>query len=267
MWLVVIVGVGLMVLAHTAPAPFLLELMADDRAVWHMPRTSPPTIYLTFDDGPNPSTTPDLLDVLAREQAHATFFLIDRHVTEETAPIVRRMFAEGHAVALHTASRADMLWSASEVAQRLMAAAGRIESLAGSRPCHAFRPHAGWRTGRMYSGLRQIDYKLVGWGWMLWDWNWFRTRTADSIVERVAKRVSAGDIVVMHDGDEKAPRKDQRQVVEATARLVPALRARGFSFGTVCGSRPADGRIGPGTSERSLRATEGSSANPVSDFH
>jgi len=140
--------------------------MADDRAVWHMPRTSPPTIYLTFDDGPNPSTTPDLLDVLAREQAHATFFLIDRHVTEETAPIVRRMFAEGHVVALHTASRADMLWSASEVAQRLMAAAGRIESLAGSRPCHAFRPHAGWRTGRMYSGLRQIDYKLVGWGWM-----------------------------------------------------------------------------------------------------
>ena len=267
MWFVVIAGVGLMVLAHTAPAPFLLELMADDRAVWHMPRTSPPTIYLTFDDGPNPSTTPDLLDVLAREQAHATFFLIDRHVTEETAPIIRRMFAEGHAVALHTASRADMLWSASEVAQRLTEAAGRIESLAGSRPCHAFRPHAGWRTGQMYSGLRRIDYKLVGWGWMLWDWNWFRPRTADSIVERVARRVSAGDIVVMHDGDEKAPRKDQRQVVEATARLVPALRARGFSFGTVCGSRPADGRIGPGTSEHTLRAIEGSSANPVSDFH
>ena len=90
------------------------------------------TIYLTFDDGPNPSTTPDLLDVLAREQAHATFFLIDRHVTDETAPIIRRMFAEGHAVGLHTASRADMLWSASDVAQKLTDAADRIESLAGS---------------------------------------------------------------------------------------------------------------------------------------
>ena len=234
MWFVVIAGVGLMVLAHTAPAPFLLELMADDRAVWHMPRTSPPTIYLTFDDGPNPSTTPDLLDVLTQEQAHATFFLIDRHVTEETAPIIRRMFAEGHAVALHTASRADMLWSASEVAQRLTEAAGRIESLAGSKPCHAFRPHAGWRTGQMYSGLRQIDYKLVGWGWMLWDWNWFRTRTADSIVERVARRVSAGDIVVMHDGDESAPRKPQPHTVEATARLIARLRAKGLAFGTVC---------------------------------
>jgi peptidoglycan-N-acetylglucosamine deacetylase len=245
MWLVVMVGVGLVVLAHTAPAPFLLEAMAGDRALWHMPRTLPRTIYLTFDDGPNPSTTPDLLDVLAREQAQATFFLIDRHVTEETAPIVRRMFAEGHAVGLHTASRADMLWSASDVARKLTEAADRIQLLAGSRPCHVFRPHAGWRTRQMYSGLRRIDHALVGWGWMLWDWNWFRPRTADSIVTRVAPRLSAGDIVVMHDGDEKAPRKDQRQTVDATARLIPALRARGFLFGTVCGPRPGD-PTGPG---------------------
>ena len=263
MWLVVAVGVGLVVLAHIAPAPFLLEAIAGDRAVWHMPRTGPATIYLTFDDGPNPSTTPDLLDVLAREQAHATFFLIDRHVTEETAPIIRRMFAEGHAVGLHTASRADMLWSPSDVARKLTEAADRIESLTGSRPCRIFRPHAGWRTGQMYRGLRRIDHALVGWGWMLWDFNWFQPRTADSIVTRVAPRLSAGDIVVIHDGDEKAPRKDQRQAVEATARLIPALRARGFSFGTICGPRSGD-RSGPGTSQAALRATAGSSADPAS---
>jgi peptidoglycan/xylan/chitin deacetylase (PgdA/CDA1 family) len=90
---------------------------------------------------------------------------------------------------------------------------------------------------------------------MLWDWNWFRARTSESIVRRIANRVSAGDIVVMHDGDEKAPRKDQRQTVEATARLIPVLRARGFSFGTVCGSRPASGeRTGnPDARDRSER--------------
>ena len=86
----------------------------------------------------------------------------------------------------------------------------------------------------MYDGLRKIDYTLVGWGWMLWDWNWFRARTADSILARIAARVSSGDIIVMHDGDESAPRKDQRQTVEATASLIPALRDRGFAFGTVC---------------------------------
>src|SRR6185503_6989679 len=100
-----LIGVAIVALAPTAPAPFALDAMAGDRAVWHMPRADPPTIYLTFDDGPNPATTPDLLDVLKRENATATFFLIDRHLTEETAPIVRRMFAEGHAVALHSATR------------------------------------------------------------------------------------------------------------------------------------------------------------------
>ena len=234
MWLFTFIGFGIVALAHTAPARFVLDAIAGDRAVWHMPRSAPPTVYLTYDDGPNPTTTPDLLDVLAREGAHATFFLIDRHVTNETAPIIRRMFAEGHAVGLHSATRRYLLLSPAELARTLTGAADRIETLGGTRPCRAFRPHAGWRSGQMYAGLGQIDYKLIGWGWMLWDWNWFRARTADSIVARIAARASAGDILVMHDGDESAPRDDQRQTVDATARLVPELRARGFGFGTVC---------------------------------
>ncbi len=234
MWIFLIVGFAIVALAHTAPAPFVLDAMAGDTAVWHMPRSSPPTVYLTFDDGPNPTTTSDLLDVLAREGAHATFFLIDRHVTEETAPIIERMFAEGHAVGLHSATRAYLLMAPSDLARTLGAAADRIEMLAGRQPCRAFRPHAGWRGGQMYEGLRQIDYRLIGWGWMLWDWDWFGSRTAAHTVARVVGRASAGDIMVLHDGDESAPRKDQRQTVDATARLIPALRARGFDFGTVC---------------------------------
>lgn len=227
-------GLAFVALSHMLPAPFVLEWMAGDRAVWHMPRGATPTIYLTYDDGPNPSTTPDLLDLLARERVSATFFLIDAHLTDETAPIVRRMFEEGHAVGLHTSTRHFMLLSAAELARALTMAADRIEALGGERPCRAFRPHAGWRGGQMYEGLRAIDYRLVGWGWMLWDWNWFRPRNGAATFSRIANRVSAGDIVVMHDGDESAPRRDQRHTVEATARLVPELRARGFAFGKVC---------------------------------
>jgi peptidoglycan/xylan/chitin deacetylase (PgdA/CDA1 family) len=75
---------------------------------------------------------------------------------------------------------------------------------------------------------------MIGWSWMLWDWNWFRERTADSAFNRIVGRAGNGDIIVMHDGDESAPVKDQRHTVDATARLIPALRARGFSFGTIC---------------------------------
>lgn len=241
MWLLVLAGFGILTLFHTAPAPLALDAMAGDRAVWHMPRQMP-SVYLTFDDGPNPATTPDVLDVLAEAGVPATFFLIDEHVTEETAPIVRRMFDEGHAVALHSRSRSDLLLTPQHLAARLTAAAMRIEQFAGARPCRAFRPHAGWRGGEMFEGLRQIDYRLIGWGWMLWDFNWFRPRRADDTVGRVASRIRAGDIVVMHDGDESAPRRDQRQTVEAARQLIPLVRERGLAFGRVCDNDTSSGR-------------------------
>jgi peptidoglycan/xylan/chitin deacetylase (PgdA/CDA1 family) len=233
MWIFIAVAI-VAALTYTAPAPFLFDLIAGRRSVWHMPKTAVSTIYLTYDDGPNPSTTPDLLDVLARERVRATFFLIDRHITDDTAPIVTRMFAEGHAVAVHSHTRAWMLMSSDIFAAAVSAVSDHIEHVTGRRPCAAFRPHAGWRTWAMYRGLKKIDYRMIGWSWAMWDWNWFRERTADAVVNRIRKRAGNGSIVVMHDGDESAPFADQRHTVVATARLIPELRAAGFSFGTVC---------------------------------
>src|SRR5438874_11391690 len=131
MWILIVVGAGVVALAHTAPAPFLFDALAGRRSVWHMPKTTPPAIYLTFDDGPNPTTTPDLLDVLAREHVQATFFLIDRHITDRTALLVRRMFADGHAVALHSHTRRYMIMTPAELAAALSDAADRVARIAG----------------------------------------------------------------------------------------------------------------------------------------
>jgi peptidoglycan/xylan/chitin deacetylase (PgdA/CDA1 family) len=234
MWIFIAIGAAVVALSHTAPAPFLLDALAGSTSVWRMPKSDPPAIYLTYDDGPNPATTPALLDVLARERVQATFFLIDRNVTEQTAPLVARMFADGHSVALHSHTRAHMVMSPETFARTLTEAAGRIERLTLGRPCRAYRPHAGWRSESMYIGLKRIDHRLIGWGWMQWDWNWFRRRTAGAIVSRVLKRASAGAIIVMHDGNHAKPMADHRYAVDATARLIPALRAKGFVFGGVC---------------------------------
>ncbi len=97
-------------------------------------------------------------------------------------------------------------------------------------------PHRAWAGLRRHPGLALLAALLVAIAILvvLWDWNWFRARTAGSVVRRIESRAAAGDIVVMHDGDESDPRRDQRHTVDATARLIPALRARGFEFGTIC---------------------------------
>ena len=229
LFLVAAIGAGVLFLAHTAPFPFVLEGLRRGDSLWHAPVDSlAPTVYLTYDDGPNPAATPMLLDVLKAEGVSATFFLIDAHLTPDTAPIVRRMFDEGHAVALHSNERWLMLGSAEGIADRLQQAANRIEQLAGSPPCPLFRPHAGWRSSEMYSALDLLGYRLVGWGWGLWDWDWWRPREGAAIAERLARRVNDGDIVVIHDGHHIDPQPDRRYAVDATARLVPALRARGL---------------------------------------
>jgi peptidoglycan/xylan/chitin deacetylase (PgdA/CDA1 family) len=230
LWLLVIVGVA--VLAHTAPFPFLLDVT--ERTVWRMPRTDPPTIYLTFDDGPNPAATPHLLDVLKKHEVRGTFFVIDKHLTNETAPIVRRTFDEGHAVALHSHTRALMFYRPARVSTTLQEAAARIEVMTGHAPCRAFRPHAGHRSITMLDGAGGAGYRVIGFGWMLWDFNFFRRKTAASLAPRLARKASPGDIVVIHDGHHKDPRADRRYAVETVDALIPRLKEKGFQFGTIC---------------------------------
>lgn len=230
--LLLFAAIGAFVASHFAPFPFLLD-MTDD-TIWRMPRTGHPTVYLTFDDGPNPTATPQLLDVLARHGVKATFFVIDRHLTHDTAPIVRREFDEGHAVAIHWHSRDLMFKGPSYVASTIQEAAARMELETGYQACRAFRPHGGSRSIPMLMGAAKAGYLVVGWGWMAFDFNWFRRRNADDLVPRLAREAASGDIIVIHDGHHKDPRADRRYAVETVDRLIPELRQRGFDFGTIC---------------------------------
>lgn len=233
--LLVVLGFALVGWAMAAPAPFVLDRMAGRNAAWSLPSPpGAPTVYLTFDDGPNPEATPALLDLLRDEGARATFFLIDRHVAEDSATLVRRMFDEGHGVALHSHTRAWAFMTPRQLAATLTAAADRIEQLAGHRPCPAFRPHAGFRSGEMFEGLKRIDHTLVGWGWNLWDWKGLGARDVDAVARRLGERASAGSILVLHDGHHENRGADRRHTIETVRRLLPRLRARGLALGSVC---------------------------------
>ncbi len=236
MAIVVAVVIGVAALTHTAPFPFLLEAFHPSRSLWHVPSKpdAPPTLYLTFDDGPNPDWTPAVLDALAETGVHATFFLIDEHITPETQHIVKRIANEGHALALHSGRRRPMITSPDELARQLRTAAARIQTITGSEPCHLFRPHAGWRSTTMYEGLEKAGLTLTGWSWGMWDWDWWRQPQAERVAERLAGKASAGDIIVIHDGHHKNPRADRRHAAGTVRLLVPQMKSRGFAFSTLC---------------------------------
>jgi peptidoglycan/xylan/chitin deacetylase (PgdA/CDA1 family) len=234
MWVIPAVAAAVLLLMHLAPFPFVLDWVSRGVSVWKMPPGPEPAVYLTFDDGPNPTATPQLLDVLRKHEVRATFFVIDRHLTDDTAAIVRRAAAEGHAIALHSHTRALMGLSPDQLVQTLNAAEARLRNLAGVAPCAAFRPHGGGRSGAMVDGLRLSNRQLIGWGFLLWDWDWFRRPSASRLVPRIARRAGPGSIVVMHDGHHKNPRADRRYTIETVDRLIPKLKEKGLVFGTIC---------------------------------
>jgi peptidoglycan/xylan/chitin deacetylase (PgdA/CDA1 family) len=235
---------ALFALAHTAPFPFLLEAFRPSQSLWHVdaPAGAPPTVYLTFDDGPNPDWTPPLLDALDDTGAKATFFLIDQHITTATEPIVKRIADDGHAIGLHSGTRRLMITEPDSLAAILKGAAQRIRSITEREPCALFRPHAGWRSTTMYQGVERIGYRIAGWSWGMWDWDWWRGRDAKRIADRLSRKASAGDIIVIHDGHHKDPRANRRHAAEAVRLLVPRLSQRGFTFGRLCPPEAAAGR-------------------------
>jgi peptidoglycan-N-acetylglucosamine deacetylase len=226
---------GIVAISHIAPFPMLLDALSGDLTLWRKP--VPPgdkVIFLTFDDGPNPKATPDLLNLLKDKGVHATFFLIDDYVNESTAPIVRRMAAEGHAIGQHTGQRWLLLKTPDGLARKLTTAADKVERLSGQRPCKLFRPHAGWRSVPMFMGAKRAGYRIVGWSWMTWDFVLGKKRTGPRVANHVLAHTAPGKIVVIHDGHHKDPQADRQYAIEAAGLIIDRLRAEGYRFGTLC---------------------------------
>ena len=86
----------------------------------------------------------------------------------------------------------------------------------------------------MMAGVKRAGYRLVGWGWMTWDWVWFRKRSPDRVARQVIANAAPGKIIVLHDGHHANPRADRSYSIEAARRIIDGLRARGYEFATIC---------------------------------
>jgi peptidoglycan/xylan/chitin deacetylase (PgdA/CDA1 family) len=165
-------------------------------------------IALTFDDGPHPVYTPQLLDLLQSHQIKATFFILGQKA-EQYPELVRRMHHEGHQIGIHNYTHRSN-WFISPWSLRnahIERSASIIESITGERP-HYYRPP--WGILSIFDFLVLRSYAIVLWTVIAGDWK--REVSKKKLKQRLLRRISDGSIIVLHDSgqtlgaDEDAPR-------------------------------------------------------------
>lgn len=175
-------------------------------------------VALTYDDGPNPVYTEELLEVLEKEKVHASFFMMGKQV-ENYPKIVKKVAAAGHLIGNHTYSHVNVCQlSEPEVREEIQKTNELIYDCCGHMP-EWFRPPFGCDREKLIS---QMDMYQVFWNVDPLDWSVQNTGT---IVNHVLKYVSDGDIILMHDA--------YPTTVEATKILIPKLQEMGYTFVTV----------------------------------
>ncbi len=181
---------------------------------------------LTFDDGPNPSVTPALLDLLDRYQAKATFFLIGAWVRQVPA-LAKEIALRGHTVGNHTDTHPALTFRpARQIARELDRCDDAIEAATGQKP-RWMRPPFGFR-GPQLAGVvcRRGGAGVVMWSAWAWDW---KPQPAEPVIRRL-RRARGGDIVLLHDGDHRVLEGDRRHTVAALENWLPRWKDAGIHF-------------------------------------
>jgi peptidoglycan/xylan/chitin deacetylase (PgdA/CDA1 family) len=182
------------------------------------------TLALTFDDGPNPAATPRILDLLARYDLRATFYVIGRHV-RAFPDLAKEIVARGHAIGNHTDTHPSLaLCSPSRIRQELDSCDQAISSATGSS-ARWMRPPYGFRSPQLGSILAARGNAGVAmWSVMARDW---KPQPAQAVIERL-RRARGGDIVLLHDGDHQTLKGERSHVVAALEYWLPRWKDSGL---------------------------------------
>jgi peptidoglycan-N-acetylglucosamine deacetylase len=195
------------------------------------------TISLTFDDGPHPISTPQLLDVLSAERVPATFFVLGNEAVQHPE-LIQRMTREGHAVGNHTLTHADLNDVSAFRAREELVQTDRILRSLTSQATTSFRlPYGGTtreEVGKNTLGIlraQQLGYHLSGYDFETLDWSYgSATPSADAADMPLPEFDGRNFTVLMHDGGAESRAATVEYVKN---RLIPAARAAGYTFQTM----------------------------------
>jgi len=190
---------------------------------------NPRRLALTYDDGPNDQHTPQLLDVLAKHDVRATFFLVGRYVQRQPQ-IVRDLVQAGHVLGNHTFTHPNLIFCSELQTKIQLEECNRaIEDATGLSP-KLFRPPFGGRRPSTLRIARELSLEPVMWSVTGWDWE---AKPASYVEGKVTGQVKGGDVILLHDGGHRGMGADRSQTVIATDNLIARYKAEGFQFVTV----------------------------------
>lgn len=219
------------VCAHPFEGRSLYERWQEDRSghVLYHGSAARRVVSLTFDDGPDPRYTPQILDILKAQHIRATFFVCGKRLAEYP-DLGKRIVAEGHLIGNHTDTHTSILGEPPSAARReIDLCDARIEQITGVRS-HLFRPPKGLWNAAAYRSALSSGHTLV-----LWSLAFDRVAMRSSLGRqgrRVVRLARPGDIILLHDGS--LSRSDERRTtVRELPDLIAGLRRRGFGFVTV----------------------------------
>jgi peptidoglycan-N-acetylglucosamine deacetylase len=184
-----------------------------------------PEIALTFDDGPNPTYTPQVLSILHQDGVSATFFVIGEQV-QAYPDLVQQEHAMGHIVGNHSWNHPDLTTlSADGIHTQLGNTSDAIEQATGVRPSF-FRPPYGAYNYQVLLQASNLGLQPTLWSVDPQDWN--GPPSSDIIIQRVLNMAHNGSIILMHDGG-----GDRSQTVAALPTIIMQLHIRGYRLVTV----------------------------------
>lgn len=187
-------------------------------------KTDAKKIALTFDDGPHPSKTDKILDLLQKYNVHATFFVIGQNVASYPKVVLREI-EEGHEVGNHTYSHKSLAKCKKDVVEKEIISTEEILIEKTGYVPRVFRPPEGAYTCDIIDVADRMNYNIIL--WTIDTRDWAKTPT-EKIVETVESKVKNGSIILFHDFTVSGA-----HTLDALEILIPKLLDRGYEFVTV----------------------------------
>jgi len=192
-------------------------------------KTSEKAVALTFDDGPDPSRTPAVLDSLKKHNAHATFFVIGNRA-EKQPDLLKEIAAQGNEIANHSYSHSYSNFASNkdEIFKDEIDTANALISKITSQKPTLFRPPGGYLSDNLVELAKKENLTIAYWTWQQDSKDWKTGNSCTSIANHIIKNIQPGQIILLHDGANNG-----LETAKAVDILLDKLTLEGYRFVTM----------------------------------